>query len=102
MSAVNWGGETRIANDGEWFAGTNIAFRTQEILDCGGFEISLGRNGGGSVLLSNEELKLLDQLKAKGKLLGPKTTTGPIGPSIERIPAAVSITGFRHESLRAG
>jgi glucosyl-dolichyl phosphate glucuronosyltransferase len=68
VSAVNWGGETRIANEGEWFAGTNIAFRTQEILDCGGFEVSLGRNGGGSVLLSNEELKLLDQLKAKGKL----------------------------------
>ena len=30
-------------------------------------------------------------LKANGKLLGPNTQTGPMGPSIERMPAAVSM-----------
>ena len=40
-------------------------------------------------------------LKAKGKLFGPKTTTGPMGPSIERIPVAVSIVGCLHDSDRA-
>lgn len=68
VSVVDWGGETRIAKDEEWFAGTNIAFRTKEIIKNGGFETSLGRNGSGSILLSNEELRLLDILRTQGKL----------------------------------
>lgn len=68
LSVVNWGGETRIAKPNEWFAGTNISFRTDEILRHGGFDVSLGRTGGGSVLLSNEEIELLDKIKEEGKL----------------------------------
>jgi glycosyltransferase involved in cell wall biosynthesis len=68
LSVVNWGGETRIAGKKEWFAGTNIAFRTDEILNHGGFDVSLGRTGGSSVLLSNEEINLLDKIKENGKL----------------------------------
>src|SRR5690606_12971977 len=32
--------------------------------------------------------------KAKGKLLGPKTQTGPSGPKQDRIPALVSIVAI--------
>ncbi|WP_051319896.1 MULTISPECIES: glycosyltransferase [Planktothrix] len=68
VSVVDWGGETRIAKPREWFAGTNIAFRTEEILNRGGFDVTLGRTGGGAVLLSNEETHLLEQIKQDGKL----------------------------------
>lgn len=68
VSVIDWGGDLRIAQDNEWFAGANIAFRTQDILECGGFDVALGRNGGGSVLLSNEEVGVLELLKQKGKL----------------------------------
>ncbi len=36
-------------------------------------------------------------LKAKGKLLGPNTHTGPIGASTERMLSLVSIVGSAHE-----
>ncbi|MEM9272847.1 MAG: glycosyltransferase family 2 protein [Cyanobacteria bacterium P01_F01_bin.143] len=68
VSAINWGGGNRIAKDHEWFAGTNISFRTKEILANGGFDVDLGRNGGGSVLLSNEETQLLEKIRDQGKL----------------------------------
>ncbi|MGL5938807.1 MAG: glycosyltransferase [Waterburya sp.] len=68
VSVINWGGENRIAKEHEWFAGTNISFRTKEILDNGGFDLDLGRNGSGSVLLSNEETHLLEKIRAQGKL----------------------------------
>ena len=68
VSAVNWGGETRVVRDGEWLAGTNISFRTQDVLDAGGFDTSLGRKGGGTALMSNEEIGLLNHLKESGKL----------------------------------
>jgi glycosyltransferase involved in cell wall biosynthesis len=68
VSVVNWGGEIRVAKPDEWFAGANISFRTQDVLENGGFDVSLGRIGGGSALMSNEEIHLLDQIKSKGKL----------------------------------
>jgi glycosyltransferase involved in cell wall biosynthesis len=66
VSVVNWGGETRIAKPQEWLAGTNIAFRTQTVLDSGGFDVKLGRTGGGSTLLSNEEIMIVNYLREKG------------------------------------
>ena len=66
LSVVNWGGDTREALEHEWFAGTNITFRTQAIRDCGGFATNLGRNGSGASLLSKEELHLLQQIRAAG------------------------------------
>ena len=68
VSVVNWGGEIRIAKPNEWFAGANIAFRTQEILDNGGFDVSLGRMGSGAALISNEETHLIDKIQSQGKL----------------------------------
>ncbi len=67
VSVVNWGGEMRIAKPDEWFAGANISFRTQDILESGGFNLSLGRIGSGTSLMSNEETHLLERIKSKGK-----------------------------------
>jgi len=66
LSVVNWGGDARIASAKEWFAGTNISFRTQLILDHGGFATNLGRIGSGASLLSNEEIHLVEQIRAAG------------------------------------
>ena len=40
-------------------------------------------------------------LKANGKLFGPKTQTGPMGASTERMLSLVSIVGSAHEPSRA-
>jgi glycosyltransferase involved in cell wall biosynthesis len=66
VSVVNWGGDTRIAAPHEWFAGTNIAFRTKSLLEFGAFDANLGRVGGGATLLSNEEIQLLNQFRKNG------------------------------------
>lgn len=69
LSVVNWGGATRAADPGEWFAGTNISFRTQKILNHGGFATNLGRIGSGHSLLSNEEVHLIERIRAAGDKL---------------------------------
>jgi glycosyltransferase involved in cell wall biosynthesis len=65
LSVVDWGGDARIAATREWFAGTNISFRTGAILSRGGFSTNLGRNGSGAALLSNEEIQLLEQIRSE-------------------------------------
>jgi len=54
LTIVDHGSDVRILGDGEWLAGTNIAFRTSILREAGGFNEALGRSG--SALLSNEEL----------------------------------------------
>lgn len=66
LSVVNWGGSTRLAKPDEWFAGTNISFRTSAVVEYGGFATNLGRTGSGAALLSNEELHLLERIRAGG------------------------------------
>jgi glycosyltransferase involved in cell wall biosynthesis len=66
LSVVNWGGGTRVAGPEEWFAGTNISFRTRQILEHGGFATNLGRIGSGSSLLSNEETHLVARIREGG------------------------------------
>jgi glycosyltransferase involved in cell wall biosynthesis len=68
VSVVNWGGDARVASETEWFAGTNIAFHTKTILDAGGFDTKLGRNGGGAVLMSNEETAVMHHLRSLGRI----------------------------------
>jgi glycosyltransferase involved in cell wall biosynthesis len=68
VSVVNWGGDLRIADPKEWFAGTNISFRTRTLLDHGAFNVSLGRIGGGGSLLSNEETDLVKLIHEAGGL----------------------------------
>jgi glycosyltransferase involved in cell wall biosynthesis len=70
LSVVNWGGVKRVANAEEWFAGTNISFRTRAILQYGGFSAALGRVGTGASLMSNEEKELVARVsKDGGKLV---------------------------------
>ena len=70
LSIIDWGGETRIAGEKEWLAGTNIAFRVSTILEKGGFSTGLGRRGAGFSLLSNEETQLLERIRADGGQVG--------------------------------
>ncbi|GAB2191902.1 glycosyltransferase family 2 protein [Sessilibacter sp. MAH1] len=66
VSVVDWGGRLRIASEDEWFAGANIAFKKSLLQECGGFSTSLGRVGSGNVLLSNEEIQVLNYIKNSG------------------------------------
>ena len=68
VSVVNWGGEVREAAETEWFAGTNITFRTSAVLEHGLFDVKLGRVGGGANLLSNEEVELVRRIREAGGL----------------------------------
>jgi glycosyltransferase involved in cell wall biosynthesis len=69
LSVIDWGGVLRRADQGEWFCGANIAFRTRAILESGGFAIDLGRKGAGGALLSNEESQAVAQIRARGGLM---------------------------------
>lgn len=66
VSVVDWSGELRIATDEEWFAGANISFRRDVLLESGGFSTSLGRVGNGNSLMSNEEVEVLKYIKETG------------------------------------
>jgi glycosyltransferase involved in cell wall biosynthesis len=66
VSVVDWGGDLRVANDNEWFAGANISFRRDVLLKSGGFSTSLGRVGNGNSLMSNEEIQVLEFIKSTG------------------------------------
>lgn len=63
VSVVDWGGSLRIAAEEEWFAGANISFSKQALVEAGGFSTNLGRKGGGQVLLSNEESEVLSFIR---------------------------------------
>jgi glycosyltransferase involved in cell wall biosynthesis len=64
LTIVDRGPVTRELRPGEWLAGTNIAFRKEILERVGLFEENLGRIG--SLLLSNEELKISDRISALG------------------------------------
>lgn len=66
LSVVDYGDEMRPANPEEWFAGTNISFRTDAILSNRGFPTNLGRVGSGSTLMSNEEIQIIERIRAAG------------------------------------
>ena len=72
VSIVNWGnGKTpRIAKNNEWMAGTNISFKLDFLKNYALFDTKLGRNGDGSVLLSNEEVKIAETIKKNGFEIG--------------------------------
>src|SRR6202035_1229933 len=54
LTIVDLGDDLRPLQDGEWLAGTNIAFQAAALKRAGGFSENLGRTG--TSLLSNEEL----------------------------------------------
>lgn len=66
LSVVNYGDESRFLREGEWIAGANIAYRADILRQMGGFDVSLGRVGSGSSLMSNEEIALSEKIKRHG------------------------------------
>lgn len=64
LTIVDHGPDRRTLKEGEWLAGTNIAFRKSALEQGGGFNEALGRIG--LSLLSNEELALAAKIKALG------------------------------------
>ena len=70
LSLVDRGGDARVLGEGEWVAGTNVAYRTERLRAAGGFAPALGRAGAGTVLLSNDETELEERIKAAGGRVG--------------------------------
>ncbi len=66
LTLVDWGGGPRIADEHEWIAGANMAFRSEPLLEAGAFSTNLGRNGAAGALLSNEEIEVVSKLRAAG------------------------------------
>lgn len=64
LTIVDLGNEPRVLREGEWLAGTNIAFRKASLAAAGGFNETLGRVQG--TLLSNEELAVADAIHEAG------------------------------------
>ena len=66
LTIVDWGDSMRIAQPGQGFAGTNFSIRVAPLLELGGFSLSLGRVGNGDILLSNEDLDLIERMRGAG------------------------------------
>ena len=64
LTIVDYGSDFRPLQEGEWLAGTNIAFRAEALRETGGFNEVLGRTG--SALLSNEELAVSRKIADMG------------------------------------
>lgn len=64
LTIIDLGAEPRILHEGEWLAGTNIAFRRSSLEGAGGFNETLGRVKG--ALLSNEEIAVSDHIHREG------------------------------------
>ena len=67
LSIVDWGEALRELKPSEWVAGCNLAFDKELLISLGGFSLALGRKGGGLALLSNEEIELMDKVRASGR-----------------------------------
>ncbi len=70
LSACDLGEETRLIAPHEWVVGANLCYRTDAVRQAGGFSTALGRVGGGSALMSNDETDLQDRIAARGGLVG--------------------------------
>ena len=66
LSLVDRGERLRELVGREWLAGTNIAFRREQLTEAGGFSTRLGRTGDGPSLMSNEETEAMRRLVALG------------------------------------
>lgn len=66
LTVVDWGGPLRIAAPHEWVAGANVSFLTVPLREMGGFPTNLGRVGAGNILLSNEEIQVLNEMDKRG------------------------------------
>ena len=65
LSALDHGTEFRLLANTEYLLSANMAFRADVLREFGGFPIDLGRRGE-TLLISNEEIKLQDDLRKAG------------------------------------
>jgi glycosyltransferase involved in cell wall biosynthesis len=63
-SIVSWSSEARCLDADEWVVGANFAIPRALAIDCGGFDVALGRIG--STLLGDEELALTENIRRAG------------------------------------
>ena len=68
LSIVDWGGSLRELASDQWLAGCNIAFDKKALIAAGGFSRALGRMGSGFLLLSNDEIEVLERIHAAGRV----------------------------------
>jgi glucosyl-dolichyl phosphate glucuronosyltransferase len=68
LSIVDWGGEMHELKSTEWLAGCNIAFDKAALSAAGGFSRALGRIGSDLSLLSNDEVDVMEKIRAAGRL----------------------------------
>jgi len=82
FTVIDWGGSTRIAGENEWLAGANITFKSDFLKKINGFPTNLGRVGKGNILLSNEEISVLEQFVEAGytKIYAPKAVVDHLVP----------------------
>lgn len=82
FTVIDWGGNTRIARENEWLAGANITFKSDHFKKIGGFPTNLGRVGNSNILLSNEEVDVLEKFLAAGyeKIYAPKAIVDHLVP----------------------
>ena len=70
LSVCDLGEETRFIRPEEWVVGANLCYRTAAVKEAGGFDVALGRVGGGAALMSNDETDVRDRLSARGGMTG--------------------------------
>jgi glucosyl-dolichyl phosphate glucuronosyltransferase len=68
LSIVDWGGSLRQLSPDQWLAGCNIAFDRKALTAVGGFSRALGRIGSGLSLLSNDEMDVIEKMRATGRI----------------------------------
>ncbi len=54
FAVLDWGENDLFVDENKWLVGANVAYRTDVLRQCNGFNVSLGRKG--SLLLAHEEL----------------------------------------------
>jgi glucosyl-dolichyl phosphate glucuronosyltransferase len=68
LSIVDWGSEKRQLKSTEWLVGCNIAFDKVALMAAGGFNRALGRIGSDLLLLSGEEIEVIEKITAAGHI----------------------------------
>ena len=66
LSILNLGDALSDVHPGQYLVGCNIAYNKELLLSIGGFSTSLGRVGSGASLMSNEEIKVGEEIQKRG------------------------------------
>jgi GT2 family glycosyltransferase len=80
LSCIDWCPRARHLRPGEWIVGANMAYRRSVFERYGLFDVSLGRQGTGS-LLSNDETSLLARVGMQRVLYNPAACVQHVIPA---------------------